>query len=90
MSILHILIILLVIFTVAVAFVPQLSGLRTKIAARLTIVWGAILPLLSDWLPILKAADWRTMINPQLAPWIILGLALLFEFLRRITTGPPK
>lgn len=73
--------------TVAIVFLPKMKTSRTVIAARLTVIWGALLPYLSDIFTVLKGADWRTIINPQYAPLVMLLIGIIFEILRRRTAS---
>lgn len=87
---LQIVLLVLIAATALIAFVPQFKGTRTLIAARLVIVWGAILPYLSDIFTVLKGADWRMIISPQYAPLVMLLIGIIFEILRRKTTTALK
>lgn len=90
MNVLTTIMFLLVAATVLIAFVPRFKGARTVIASRLVIVWGAVLPYLSDIMTPLKSADWRAIIGPDYAPLVFLFIGILFELLRRKTTTPVK
>ena len=82
-----------------VLFSPWLKGFRTQIAAALTAFIGGALPLIGDaWRAVLpysydvagylKDLDWRQYLTPQMAPWIMIGLGVIFYILRRMTTTP--
>lgn len=82
-----------------VLFSPWLKGFRTQIAAALTAIIGGVFPLLGDvWAAILpysydvvgylKDLDWRQYLSAQMAPWVMIGVGVVFYILRRMTTGP--
>lgn len=82
-----------------VLFSPWLKGFRTQIAAALTATVGGVLPLIGDaWrsmLPYsydvagyLKDLDWRQYLTAQMAPWVMIGIGVIFYILRRMTTTP--
>src|SRR5687767_11405988 len=83
-----------------VLFSPWLKGRRTQIAASLTAMLGGVLPMMHEFLaPILpyasdvvtylKDLDWRQYVSADKAPWIMLGMGVVFYILRRMTTTPP-
>ena len=85
---------------VALAFIlfsPGLKGFRTQIAAALTAGIGGLLPVIhdfaatvmpyaSDVVTYLKDLDWRQYVSPQSAPYIMIGLGVVFYILRRMTS----
>lgn len=83
----------------AILFSDLFKGLRTQIAAWLVGILGGVLPLLGDWwttimpysldiVTYLKDLDWRTYISANKAPYIMVGMGILFYILRRMTTTP--
>lgn len=83
-------IILLVIVAAGVAliFCKRLEGWRTRIAALVTAVAGGALPLLSEVFQPLSTFDWMKYTDPKIAPWIMLGVGVVFAMLRYATKGP--
>ena len=91
-------IILLAVFVAGVAYVlfsDRFAGFRTKTAAWLTAILGGALPLAGDasqtFLPYaydvsayLKDLDWRQYLDASRAPYIMIGLGVLFYILRRM------
>ena len=71
-----------------VLFSPWLKGFRTQIFGALTVIWGAAVPLLTQITDYLQTLDWRQYLTPQMAPWIMIGLGVIFYILRRMTTTP--
>ena len=82
-----------------VVFSDRFKGYRTQIAASLTAGIGGVLPMLhdvmgtllpyaSDVVTYLRDLDWRQYVSAEKAPWVILGMGIVFYILRRMTTGP--
>lgn len=69
----------------------KLKGWKTILVARLYLLAGALVALHDLALPHLDGLDWAPLIAklpPWLWPLLVLGTGMLFETLRRITTGP--
>jgi TRAP-type C4-dicarboxylate transport system permease small subunit len=71
----------------------KLVGWRTRIAARLTMIAGLFVGLYDQALPIITGQDW-TPLTAKVPAWALpvsmVGIGLLFAWLRRITDNPPQ
>lgn len=84
---------LLIIAAAFVLFSSKLKGLRTQIFGAMTVIWGAVVPLLSQITDYLQTLDWRQyLMNFEKKNIAILavvgGLGIMAIILRYITTGP--
>lgn len=70
----------------------KVVGWRTRIAARLTMLAGLFVGLYDQALPIVTGQDW-TPLTAKIPAWALpvgmVGVGLLFAYLRRITDNPP-
>ena len=81
---------------VAVAFVlfsPGLKGFRTQIFGALTVIWGAVVPLLTQITDYLQTLDWRQYLlnfdRKNIAILAVIGgLGVMAIILRYMTTTP--
>jgi hypothetical protein len=71
----------------------KLTGWRTKIAARLTVIAGLLVGLYDQALPWITGQNW-TSLTEKLPAWSLpVGLVLFgmtFDWLRKITANPPQ
>lgn len=71
----------------------KLVGWRTRIAARLTMLAGVFVGFYDQALPIITGQDW-TPLTAKFPAWALpmgmVGVGLLFAYLRRITDNPPE
>lgn len=71
----------------------KLVGWRTRIAARLTMLAGLFVGLYDQALPIITGQDW-TPLTAKVPAWALpvgmVGVGLLFAWLRKITDNPPQ
>lgn len=71
----------------------KVVGWRTRIAARLTMLAGFFVGLYDQALPIVTGQDW-TPLTAKIPAWALpvsmVGVGLLFAYLRRITDNPPQ
>jgi TRAP-type C4-dicarboxylate transport system permease small subunit len=71
----------------------KVVGWRTRIAARLTMLAGLFVGLYDQALPIITGQDW-TPLTAKVPAWALpvsmVGVGLLFAYLRRITGNPPQ
>jgi hypothetical protein len=71
----------------------KVTGWRTKIATRLVMISGVIVGLYDSALPVISGQDW-TPLTAKLPAWSLpvgmVGLGLLFAWLRKITENPPQ
>src|ERR1700754_2531609 len=71
----------------------KVVGWRTRIAARLTMLAGLFVGLYDQALPIVTGQDW-TPLTAKIPAWALpvsmVGVGLLFAYLRRITDNPPQ
>lgn len=71
----------------------KIVGWRTRIAARLTMLAGLFVGLYDQALPIITGQDW-TPLTAKVPAWALpvgmVGVGLLFAYLRRITDDPPQ
>lgn len=71
----------------------KVVGWRTRIAARLTMLAGLFVGLYDQALPIITGQDW-TPLTAKVPAWALpvgmVGIGLLFAYLRRITDRPPQ
>ena len=71
----------------------KVTGWRTQIAARLTIIAGAIVGLYDQALPLVTGQDW-TPLTAKVPPWALpvglVFLGTLFAYLRKLTENPPQ
>jgi hypothetical protein len=71
----------------------KLVGWRTRIAARLTMLAGFFVGFYDQALPIITGQDW-TPLTAKIPAWALpvgmVGVGLLFAYLRRITDNPPE
>ncbi len=71
----------------------KVTGWRTRIAARLTIIVGFFVGLYDQALPLVTGQDW-TPLTDHVPAWALpvgmVGVGLLFAWLRRITDNPPQ
>lgn len=98
-------IILLVIIaaSVAVIFMPQFQGLRTRIFTVLSAMWLAVVPLFGDLFQQLSTfapalgdlgsflktdMNWRMLAPDAWEPIFLLAVMVCFWVLRNLTTGP--
>lgn len=68
------------------------DGLKTKLAARIVWLSGAIVALHDFIMPYVAGIDWTpitSQIPPQYIPAGLLALGILFDWLRSITNKPP-
>ena len=74
-------------------FQAKITGWRTKIAARLTVISGLLVGLYDQALPVISGQDW-TPLTAKIPAWSLpVGLVLigmLFGWLRKITDNPPQ
>ena len=88
--------IILGLLAVVLAFVllsPWLKGWRTQIFGSMTVIWGALVPLLTQITDYLQTLDWRQYLlnfdrNNLAILGVIGGLGIMAIILRYITTGP--
>lgn len=76
-----------------VLFSPALKGFRTQLFGALTVLWGAIIPLLTQITDYLQTLDWRQyLMNFDKSNLAILGvvggLGIMAIILRFMTTTP--
>lgn len=71
----------------------KLVGWRTRIAARVTMLAGLFVGLYDQALPIITGQDW-TPLTAKVPAWVLpvgmVGVGLLFAWLRKITENPPQ
>ena len=71
----------------------KVVGWRTRIAARFTMLAGLFVGLYDQALPIVTGQDW-TPLTARIPAWALpigmVGVGLLFAWLRRITDNPPQ
>jgi len=71
----------------------RLTGWKTKIAARLTVIAGIIVGLYDQALPLISGQNW-TPLTEKLPAWSLpVGMVLLgmvFDYLRKATANPPQ
>jgi hypothetical protein len=71
----------------------KLVGWRTRIAARLTVILGLVVGLYDQALPFITGQDWSP-ITAKIPSWVLpvgmVGVGLLFAWLRKITDNPPQ
>jgi hypothetical protein len=71
----------------------KLVGWRTRIAARLTVILGLVVGLYDQALPYITGQDWSP-ITAKIPSWVLpvgmVGVGLLFAWLRKITDNPPQ
>ncbi|WP_424630746.1 hypothetical protein [Bradyrhizobium sp. SYSU BS000235] len=71
----------------------KIVGWRTHIAARLTMLAGLFVGLYDQALPIVTGQDW-TPLTAKVPAWALpvsmVGVGLLFAWLRKITDNPPQ
>ncbi|MEH2513962.1 TRAP-type C4-dicarboxylate transport system permease small subunit [Nitrobacteraceae bacterium AZCC 1564] len=71
----------------------KVVGWRTRIAARLTMLAGLFVGLYDQALPIITGQDW-TPLTAKVPAWALpvgmVGVGLLFAWLRKITDNPPQ
>jgi hypothetical protein len=71
----------------------KITGWRTKIAARLTVIAGLLVALYDQALPWITGQNW-TPLTEKLPPLALpIGLVMvgtLFDWLRKITANPPQ
>jgi hypothetical protein len=71
----------------------KVVGWRTRIAARLTMLAGLFVGLYDQALPIVTGQDW-TPLTAKIPAWALpvgmVGVGLLFAYLRGITDNPPQ
>ena len=71
----------------------KITGWRTRIAARLTIILGVLVGFYDQALPFITGQDW-TPVTAKIPAWALpigmAGIGLLFAWLRKITDNPPQ
>ncbi len=71
----------------------KLVGWRTRIAARLTVIMGLFVGLYDQALPYITGQDW-TPLTAKIPAWALpvgmVGVGLLFAWLRKISDNPPQ
>lgn len=71
----------------------KITGWRTKIAARLTMIVGLFVGLYDQALPFITGEDW-TPLTAKIPAWALpvgmVGVGLLFAWLRKITDNAPQ
>jgi hypothetical protein len=70
----------------------KLTGFRTKLAARLLAIAGILVGAHDQVLPFVTGQDWTPVLSRIPAHWlpfIFVGIAWLFDWLRKITENPP-
>lgn len=71
----------------------KLTGFRTLIASWLTVISGVVVALYDQALPLISGQDW-TPLTAKLPGWVLpvgmVGIGLLFAWLRKITENPPQ
>ena len=71
----------------------KITGWRTKIAARLTIIAGFFVGFYDQALPYITGQDW-TPLTQKVPAWALpvsmVGVGILFAWLRRITDRAPQ
>ncbi|MGY3527290.1 hypothetical protein [Bradyrhizobium sp. USDA 4452] len=71
----------------------KITGWRTRIAARLTVISGILVGLYDQALPLVTGQDW-TPLTAKVPAWTLpVGMVLigmLFGWLRKITDNPPQ
>ena len=73
----------------AFLFLPQFKGYRTNIVTWAgTIGLGGVLPYAADWFTYLNGLDWRQYVDARYAPAVMIGIGLVYLYLRRKTTAP--
>lgn len=76
-----------------VLFSPWLKGIRTNIAGYLTVIGGALIPLVTEVIGYLQTLDWRQYLlegdkKNLYVLAVVGGLGVLMVILRYKTTGP--
>lgn len=71
----------------------KITGWRTRIASRLVMIGGVIVGLYDNALPLVSGQDWSPL-TAKIPAWALpvgmVGLGLLFAWLRKITDNPPQ
>lgn len=71
----------------------KLVGWRTRIAARLTVILGFFVGFYDQALPFITGQDW-TPLTAKVPAWALpvgmVGIGLLFAWLRKLTDNPPQ
>lgn len=71
----------------------KITGWRTRIAARLVMIGGVFVGLYDNALPLVSGQDW-TPLTAKIPAWALpvgmVGVGLLFAWLRKITDNPPQ
>lgn len=70
----------------------KITGWRTRIAARLTIICGFFVGFYDQAIPFITGQDW-TPLTAKIPAWALpvglVGVGLLFAWLRKISDNPP-
>jgi hypothetical protein len=71
----------------------KITGWRTRIASRLVMIGGLFVGFYDQALPYVSGQDW-TPLTAKIPAWVLpvgmVGLGLLFAWLRKITDNPPQ
>lgn len=71
----------------------KITGWRTRIAARLVMIGGMTVGLYDNALPLIGGQDWAPL-KEKIPAWVLpvgmVGVGLLFAWLRKITDNPPQ
>lgn len=85
----------LIALSVVLAFGPWFQGYRTYLSGFLTALWSGLLPIAHEYLPLaldastyLKGLDWTQYVAKDKAPFIVLGVTLLFMVLKFVSQKP--
>jgi len=68
----------------------KLKGWKTMIAASFYTLAGVALELHDDISDMFSSSgiDWKAMVDPKYAPWLLIATGVVFGLLRYVTQGP--
>lgn len=85
-----IVLVILILGVLSFMCLPQFKGYRTDLVTFFgTLSIGGVLPYMADWFTYLNGLDWRLYVPQEYAPLVMIGVAIVYWTLRRITTTPP-